>query len=226
MSGIEQEVRKRLRKLRLHAAEREEVFAEITAHLECVAEELRAKGVGADEALRRSLSQLDDVRILMRELQRAKESVMRDSFRRVWLPAAVVVLLVYVSQMIVYRLIPQPRAYHIMGSYYAYSWGWLFTVAVCGAFGAWWSREVGGSVKDRLLVALAPAEAMAVVVALVLPLDLIVQVFVEHRKPFLLTHPIMILAAILWLLQSAVPSFIGAALFLRGGSAQAREIAS
>ncbi len=151
---------------------------------------------------------------------------MRDSFRKVWLPAAVVVLLVYVSQMIIYRLIGEPRTYHIMGTYYVYSWGWLLTVAACGALGAWWSREMGGTVKDRLLVALAPAEAMGIVVALVLPLDSIVQVFVEHRKPFLLTHPLIVLAAIVWMLQSAAPSFIGAMLFLRGGNVQAREIGS
>ena len=226
MSAMEREVRNRLGKLRLSATAREEVFAEITAHLESVAEELSQKGFNEDEAIRRSLLQLNDARRLMQGIQRSKENAMRDSFRMLWLPAAVVVLLVYWSQIIIYHFIGEPRTYRIMGTYYVYSWGWLLTVAICGALGAWWSRQVGGSVKDRLLVALAPSEAMAVVVALSLPLDSIIQVFVEHRKPFLLTHPLMVLAAIFWMLHSAVPSFIGAAFFLRGGNAQTKEVAS
>ncbi len=217
MSTIEREVRERLGDLRLDSAAREEVFAEIAAHLEYVAEELKAEGVDEDEVLRRSLSQLNDVRTLMKGIQRAKESAMRDSFRKVWLPGAVVVLLVYWSQMVIYRFIPEPRTYHILGTYYAYSLGWLITETFAGALGAWWCREVGGSVRDRLIVALAPAEAMAVVIALCLPLDAFMQLVFEHRVPYFVSHPMMTLAMALWILHPAVPCLIGAAAFLSGG---------
>src|SRR5512146_1563334 len=60
MNGIDGEVRQRLRGLRLSEVVREEVFAEIAAHLESVAEDLRLAGVDASEADRRALSELGD----------------------------------------------------------------------------------------------------------------------------------------------------------------------
>lgn len=142
---------------------------------------------------------------------------MRDSFRKVWVPGAVVVLLVYWSQEIIYRFIPEPRTYHILGTYYAYSWGWLIAEFCAGAIGAWWCREVGGSVRERLIVALAPAEAMCVVTALALSVDTFTQLAVEHRTPFFVSHPLMVLASILWVLHPAVPCVMGSLAFLRGG---------
>lgn len=217
MSTIEQYVRERLEKLRLREAQREEVFAEIASHLECIAEELRLAGIGEDEARQKAMMQLGDRKQLLRGIQRAKESMMRDSFRRVWLPAAVVVLFVFWSQMIIFRFVPVPRTYHILGTYYSYSWGWVIAEICAGALGAWWCREVGGSVRDRVVVALAPAEAMGVVIALVLPLEAFMQAVVEHRAPYFVSHPVMALAATLWVLHPALPCMLGALIFLRGG---------
>ena len=142
---------------------------------------------------------------------------MRDSFRKVWLPGAVVVLLVYWSQMIIYRFFPVPSTYHILGTYYAYSWGWFVAEICAGAFGAWWCREVGGSVRERLIVALAPAEAMCVVIALALSVDSFMQLVVQRRTPYFVSHPLILVAGILWMLHPAVPSILGALAFLRGG---------
>jgi hypothetical protein len=223
MSAIEREVRNQLRNLRLNEAEREEVFAEISAHLEMVVEELVAEGVHEENAQRAALSQLRDHKRLLTRIQRARAHVMRDSFRKVWLPAAVVVLLVYYSQMIAYRFIPEPRSYHVLGTYYVYSWGWLLAEACAGSLGAWWSRAMGGTVRERLIVALAPAEAMSAVAIVTLTLDTIMQVFIERRAPYFVTHPVMVLAAMLWMLHSVVPSFFGALPWLRGGRAHERE---
>jgi len=226
MNVIEGRVRERLKALRLSDPEREEVFAEIAAHLECVAKELRTNGAGERQAVQMALSQLNDTDRILKGIQRERTREMRDSFRKVWLPAAVVLFLVYASQMIIYRLVPEPRTYRIMGNYYAYSWGWLLMVVVCGALGAWWSREAGGSVRDRIVVALAPAETMAVVIAILLPLDAIVQISMEHRTPYFLSHKQMVLATLLWLLHTAIPSLIGAAPLLRAGRVQAKELPS
>lgn len=217
MSAIEREVRKRLRKLRLDATGREEVFAEITAHLESVSEELKMSGTDASQADHLALSQLGDVSRLCRRIQQDRTGLMRDRFRKVLLPAAIVVLMVYWPQIIIYRFVPEPRAYHIFGTYYAFSWGWLVAEACAGALGAWWCRQVGGNVRERVIVALAPAEAMGIVVALALPVGSITELYVDHRIPNVVSHPLMTLAALLWVLHPVVPGLIGALPFLRGG---------
>ena len=223
MSAIEHKVRSQLRNLRLSDIDREDVFAEIASHLQLLVRELVAGGMDEENAQRAALSQLHDHKQLLTRIQRAKESIMGDSFRKVWLPAAVVVLLVYYSQMIAYRFIAEPRSYHVLGTYYVYSWGWLLAEACAGSLGAWWSRAMGGTVRERLIVALAPAEAMSAVAIVTLPLDTIMQVFIERRAPYFVTHPVMVLAAMLWMLHSVVPSFFGALPWLWGGSAHERE---
>lgn len=220
MSTIEQEVRNRLRKLRLDVIGREEVFAEITAHLESLIEEMKIAGLDASRAEQQALSQLGDVDRLCKRIQRDRTELMRDAFRRVWLPAGVVILLVYWPQMLIYRFFPEPRAYHIFGTYYVFSWGWLLAEALAGAFGAWWSRHAGGTVRERLIVALAPAEAMGIVVALVLTSGTVVQFYADHRAPYFVSHPLMILAALFWVLHPVLPALMGALPFLRGGPRQ------
>ena len=216
MSTIDREVRNRLRKLRLDARDREEVFAELTAHLESICEEMRMAGLDASRAEQEALKQLGDVNRLCRRIQRDRTQLMRDAYRKVWLPAAIVVLAVYWPQMLIYHYFPEPRAYHIFGTYYAFGWGWLVAEAFAGALGAWWSRQVGGTVRERLIVALAPAEAMGVVVALVLPVETIAQLF-NHRVPYFVSHPLMTVAALIWVLHPIVPGLVGALPFLRGG---------
>ncbi len=58
---------------------------------------------------------------------------------------------------------------------------------------------------------------MGVVVALILPIGTITQLLAEHRLPYFVSHPLMTLAALLWVLHAVVPALIGALPFLRAG---------
>lgn len=226
MSDIEQRVRHVLNKLQLKKREREEVFAEIADHLELVVQELVATGVQQEDAVREAFAHLDRPKQLMKRIQGAKESGMDDRFRRLWLPGIIVGFLAYASQMIILRLVPWPSSVHVFGQYYSYTWEWIIAVVGLGAFGAWWSRQMGGSVRERIVVALAPAEIMAAAIAVMLPLDCVIEAWIDRSVPYAIRHPQVLLAGILWMLHCAVPAMLGAMPFLFGNTIKRTEAIS
>jgi hypothetical protein len=82
-------VRQRLSGLALDAAEKEEVHAELAAHLEESYESLLREGMPEPEAIERALSLAGDWQDLRRRIQtaRTKENIMNNRVRRFWLPS-------------------------------------------------------------------------------------------------------------------------------------------
>lgn len=226
MSEMRDYVRLQLSSLRLEESEREDLVAEIALHLDLALEDCRTAGLTEEETRRYLRSQFGDRKLLLKGLRRTKETAMRDRFRRMWLPALCVGFFAYFSEVVLLRFIVRPQAVQVLGIYYAYSWIWLFVVAVLAGFGAWWSRAVGGSVKERLVVVLAPAEVMAAVIAIILPLDCVIEAIANRSLPYPVRHPIVLLVGVLWMLHCAVPSLIGAAPFLFDRSGNAKVVAS
>ncbi|PYT69320.1 MAG: hypothetical protein DMG39_18655 [Acidobacteria bacterium] len=76
-------VRQRLSGLGLETAEKDEVHAELAAHLEESHEGLVQQGLPEDEAARRTLSLVEDWQELRRRTQKAKvkENLMTNEFR-------------------------------------------------------------------------------------------------------------------------------------------------
>jgi hypothetical protein len=226
MSEIEKYVRKQLQALRLERADYEEVIDEITNHLEMLVAEYCAEGLDRYTAHERAFSQFGSPRRLLKGIEQAKENGMRERSRRLWLPAFTVGFLAYASEWLIVGFIRHPRAVKVLGSYYPYYWNWLLLVAAIAALGAWWSRAVGGSVRERLIVALAPAEIMAAAIAVLLPWSVAVQVWMDHSLPHFVTHPMVLLVGVLWMLHCAVPALIGAAPFLFGDAGNKAEAMS
>lgn len=226
MSELEHLVRERLQSLGLREAEREDVIAEITDHLELVADNYRGEDLDEQDAVRHAIEALGNTRSLIKGIMKSKETGMRERFRRMWLPALCVGFFAYFSEVVLLRFIVRPQAVQVLGIYYAYSWIWLFVVALLAGFGAWWSRAVGGSVKERLVVVLAPAEVMAAVIAIILPLDCVIEAIANRSLPYPVRHPIVLLVGVLWMLHCAVPSLIGAAPFLFDRSGNAKVVTS
>lgn len=224
MTDLKALARERLRNLLLGEAAREEVVAEIADHLEFAFEEYRAKGFSDDAALAMALSLLGDCQKLVRGVQKERGNAMNDRFRRMWLPATVVGFLAYASEMVIFRFITWPHTVRVFGNEYAYSWGWLLVVACLGALGAWWSRAMGGSVRERLIVALAPAEIMVAVVAIVLPAGIAIESYRAHGVPYFLRHPEVMISVILWMLHCAVPALVGATPFLFASKASKNTV--
>lgn len=217
MIDFEETVRQHCSRLRLPDELREEVVTEIAEHLELLYSELRESGVAETEAQRQVLESVGDWNLLLKRIQRSKENGMRDRFRRLWLPATATGFVAYAGQMIVGRMFGMPLSIKIDGNYYVYSWQLLFLLVVAGAVGAYWSRHVGGGLRERFLVALAPSEIMGVVIAIVSPIGMTLEAFLTHRLPYALSHPGTLLMGIGWpILFPAVPTLLGAAPFLFG----------
>jgi type III secretory pathway component EscS len=226
MSELERLVREQLQGLGLREPDREDVIAEITGHLELIAEHYRAGGLDEQNAVDRAVKALGNTKSLIKGIMKTKETGMRERFRRMWLPALTVAFFAYFSQMVIARFIERPQAVQVLGNYYAFSRSWLFVVASLAAFGAWWSRALGGSLRERLVVVLAPAEVMAAVIAIVLPLECTIEALAERSLPYAVSHPMVLIVGVLWMLHCAVPSLIGAAPFLFDRNANPKVAAS
>lgn len=151
---------------------------------------------------------------------------MNERFYRLWIPALSVGFIAYASQQFITRLSSRPQTIEIFGNYYVYSWAWLFLVLCLAGSGTWWSREMGGSRRERLLVALAPAEIMAIVIAIVFPVGCLVEAAVNHSVPYMITHPLIMLAGIAWMLHCAVPALLGGVPFLFDANPNDKPVAS
>ncbi len=217
MNELHQEVRRRLATLNLEPLEREEVIAEITTHLELLA---AADSSAHESTSRNEINQLfdgvGDWEELKKQIENSKERGMKVRLRKIWLPALGTAFLAYAAQSIIAHLVAWPRVARINGLYLVYNWQWLFVLLVTGALGAYWSRMMGGSVRDRVVVALAPSEILGAFVIALLPLDLAMEWVVGRQVPYALTHPVLVVAMLTWLVVlPAVPSIVGAAWFLR-----------
>src|ERR1700719_582016 len=88
-------VERQLNGLALEPAESAEVIAELAAHLAESCEELRRQGMTEEEAVRRTLSQVEDWQKLSRLIQtaRTKESMMTNRVKQLWVPSLLTLLL-------------------------------------------------------------------------------------------------------------------------------------
>src|SRR5260370_7477986 len=79
----------------LDPAERAEVITELAAHLEEVCEEFGSRGIAEEDAVERTLSQVEDWQVLRHRIQSAKtkENIMTNRVKQFWLPSLVTMLL-------------------------------------------------------------------------------------------------------------------------------------
>jgi hypothetical protein len=217
MSELNEEVRRRLANLNLNASERDEVIAEITGHLEHIAVEMGFDISVQDGATSQVLAAVKDWPKLGKQIEKSKEREMKDRLRKIWLPALGTGFVAYAAQNIIAHLVTWPRVVRFHDSYLVYSWQWLLVLLFTGALGAYWSRMMGGTFRDRLIVALAPSEIMGAFVLVMLPISLCLDWAVGSQIPYALTHPTVVVAMLSWMVVlPAVPSMLGAAWFLRG----------
>ena len=146
MPDWRQIVRQRLDGLTLDAAEKEEVHAELAAHLEETYECLRAEGLVDQEAIHRTLAQVADWRDLQRKIQsaRTRMDTMTNRVTQFWLPGFLTFALSMGLLELVQKFFPQPfmlRLDHppVLLFYVP----WLLTLPLAGAMGAYLSKRAG-----------------------------------------------------------------------------------
>jgi hypothetical protein len=207
-------VRRRLSGLVLESVERAGVIAELAAHLEQVFEEWREQGLAEEEAIRRTLSQVEDWQDLRRRIQtsRTKENIMTNRVRQFWFPSLLTLLLSMGLLMLIQFLGPNPwiaarrSGWSLIAPAAVVYLPWLFLLPLIGAMGAYLSNRAGGSQRTMFSSIVFPVLPYLVFFLLALP---VTAIFNEN-----LGHNIMFLALSLGLLVWVVAP---AAALLTGG---------
>jgi len=202
-------VRTRLSGLVLEPAERAGVIAELAAHLEQVFEEWREQGLAGEEAIRRTLLQVEDWQDLRRRIQtfRTKENTMNDRVKQLWLPGLLTFALSMGLQELVQKFGPKPlilsldKGTPILMFYI----GWLLMLPLAGALGAYLSKRAGGSVRMVLSSSLFPVLPFAVVFLIATPIGLMIGNSLAHH----IVTVAFFTMALGWVLAPGAALFVG-----------------
>ena len=214
MRNWETIVERQLNGLALEPGESADVIAELAAHLAETCEELRKQGITEQEAVRRTLAQVEDWQKLSRLIQtaRTKENVVTNRVKQFWLPSLLTLFLSMGLLMLIQSLGPNPwivarrSGWSLIAPVAVIYLPWLFLLPFIGAMGAYLSNRAGGSQRTMFSSIVFP----------VLPYFVFFIVALPARALFneTLGHNIMFLALFLGLLVWVVGP--GAAL-LTGG---------
>ncbi len=184
MADWQKVVRQNLAGLRLDAAEKDEVHAELAAHLEETYESLRAEGLADPEAIRRTLLQVADWRDLQRRIVIAKktENPMQNRLHQLWIPGFLTLTLSTIFLMTLQKHGYQPRIVSWNGPDTILLYvPWLLSLPLFGGLGAYLSQRAGSSESRVLLASIFPVLSLAACLFVILPVSFIVDTHVEHR---------------------------------------------
>jgi len=200
-------VRQRLSGLAFNAAERDEVHAELAVHLEETYEVLLREGMPERDAIRRALSLAGDWQDLRRRIQtaKAKENIMNDRVRQLWLPGFLTFVLSSGILTLIQVYGPKPEVVALSLPWSTVYIPWLLLLPLVGAMGAFLSRRAGGSQRAVLTSVVFPVLPFLASIVLVLPFSLMFDRFIAHN-----IAPMALLTALLgWVLAPGVALLAG-----------------
>jgi len=205
-------VRQRLSGLALDAQEKDEVHAELAAHLEESYEALLNQGLPEQVAFHRVLSQVTNWRDLQRKIFIAKRSghIMKKRLHQLWIPGFLTMALSIVFLVTLQKLGLNARMVFWRDSDIFFYAPWLVSLPFLGALGAYLSSRAGGSRGTALLASIFPALALTLTFLLMFPIDMIIEPIIGRKVDFSIVAATLLKDGIGWIL---VP---GAAL-LAGG---------
>ncbi|HLW98712.1 MAG TPA: hypothetical protein VKR82_08710 [Candidatus Acidoferrales bacterium] len=201
----------------LTSAQQNEIVVELAAHLEDRFELERASGLDESEAIRRTLDEVDNWRVLARRIHQARrqEDLVNHRTKSIWVPGLVCSLAAMGSRMLLVMAGIEPRVLYA-GSKVA-SAGleiylpWLVMLPVIGALAAYLSRRADGRRPARLVAALFPS---LVFVGLFL-FGLTVTIFSHHPTPPRQLFFAFGVAILNWIVIPGAALFLGAVPFIR-----------
>ena len=189
-------VRRELSGLALDAAERDEVHAEVAAHLEETYEGLLKEGEAEPAAVQSVLSLAGDWQDLQRRIQmiRTKGNNMTNRVRQLWLPGFLTLFMSMMLLMIIEFFGPRPQIVQLRG------WSmiapvmvvyvpWLLALLFIGALGAYLSHRAGASQRVVLLSILFPVLPYFCFCVIGFPMALILE---EHFAHSILASAILV----------------------------------
>jgi len=195
--------------LLLDAAEKDEIHAELAAHLEDAYESMLRDGIKRSEAAKRTLGLARDWQDLQRKitLVRSGEDTMTNRVTQLWLPGLATFLLStgILAVMQILRLKPWILAKNgDLPVAVLYVW-WLILLPLVGAIGAYLSWRAGGSRRAILLSMVFPVLPSLASILVVLPVSLIFDKFIAHN----IAPMSLIFALFGWVLAPAAPLLAG-----------------
>lgn len=177
-------VRQRLAGLALDPAERDEIRAELAAHLEDAYEAMLRDGINNSEAAKRTLCLANDWQDLQRKISvaRSGKDTMTNRVTQLWLPglAAFVLSGGILALMQILRLKAWVLTKNGDLTAVLYVW-WLILLPLIGAVGAYLSWRAGGSERAILLSIVFPVLPFLASILVVLPVSLIFDRFIAHN---------------------------------------------
>ncbi len=190
-------VGEQLGELSLAAEERQEVIAELAAHLEELFDGLLRQGVAEQEALRRTLSQAGNWGGLRRKLQaaRTEEKGMTNRVKQFWLPGFLTLFISMVLLMAMqFSFTGRDRTFVgsrplVVGKL---GWGtaapvaviylpWLLSLLPIGAMGAYLSSRAGASKRTIFLSIVFPMLPYLAIFLIAFPVALVLDDHVAHN---------------------------------------------
>ncbi len=176
-------VSKGLSSLKLSAAEREEVHAELAEHLEETYEALLREGVPEPDAIQHVFSLAGNWNDLQRKIFAARtgKDTMTNRVKQFWLPGLLTFTLSMVLLELVQKFFPQPFVLHLdhppVLLFYV---PWLLTLPLAGALGAYLSKRAGGSRRMTLLSSAFPVLPLAAIFLMAIPVGLVLSHTLSH----------------------------------------------
>jgi hypothetical protein len=211
MPNWQELVRHRLSGLGLDAAEKDEIHAELAAHLEESYEVFCKEGLPQREAVQRTLVQVADWQDLQSKIlvARRREQPMQKRMHQLWIPGFLTLLLSMIFLITLQKLGLQPR---IVGSgqstilFYA---PWLASLPFFGALGAYVSARGGGLLGTVLLASAFPVLALTTAFLLMFPIGFVVERIIGSPVDFGIVATAVLRDGIGWILVPGVALLAG-----------------
>jgi hypothetical protein len=213
-------VEERLSALNLAPEDKEDVIAELAAHLQEACEEANPHSLNEAETIHLVLEQIDDWNVLTAQISRAKskEGPMNARTRSLWLPALATL---FASSLFLFLLTEISLQPPLLVRLHSGAAQWLYAVWIIGqiafgALGAFLSRRVGGSRVARIVAATFPAIVMLASCLIVIPASALMQ-----HNDFIFHNPGRLWwGTFLWAVVPAMTLLLGAAPFLKESTLQ------
>src|SRR5215472_5846667 len=179
-------VRQRLSGLALDVSGKEEVHAELAAHLEEVYETFCKKGLPEREAVDRTMEQVSDWQDLQAKILLARRGdFMRKRAQQLWIPGFLTLILSTVFLMTLQEVFGvKPRTLGIGPGTILLYVPWLTALPFVGALGACLSSRAGGSRSTMMLASVFPAISLAAAFLLMFPIGMIIEQVTKNDLSF------------------------------------------
>jgi hypothetical protein len=199
--------------LALKPAESAEVIAELAAHLAESCEELRSQGMTEEEAVRRTVSQVEDWQKLTRLIQtaRTKENIMTNRVKQFWLPSLLTLLFSMGLLALIQVFGPNPwlvarkSGWSLVAPVAVVYLPWLLSLPLIGAMGAYLSNRGGGSQRAVFGSIVFPVLPYLVFFVVALPVMAIFNDQLAHNIMF----GALFVGLFAWVLAPGAALFVG-----------------